>query len=150
MRWREVFGVANGNGRNKLGKLEVCREARFSWMRSRKCRLPADQAAARPADGYFIRPAATPGSRWMCASRRPPANIEQAIADRKLREDLYYRLSAFTVHVPALQQKRRFRRCWSLQNRLARRYDLPARTRRPPRRRVNAIHGRETLRAGKL
>ena len=34
------------------------------------------------------------------------ANIEQAIAERKLREDLYYRLSAFTVHVPALRQRK--------------------------------------------
>ena len=33
-------------------------------------------------------------------------NIEQAIAEGKLREDLYYRLSAFTVHVPALRQRK--------------------------------------------
>ena len=33
-------------------------------------------------------------------------NIERAPSDSKLREDLYYRLSAFTVHVPALRQRR--------------------------------------------
>lgn len=34
------------------------------------------------------------------------ANVERAIAERKLREDLYYRLSAFTVQVPSLRQRR--------------------------------------------
>ncbi|HYM74958.1 MAG TPA: sigma-54 dependent transcriptional regulator [Candidatus Dormibacteraeota bacterium] len=33
-------------------------------------------------------------------------SIERALAERKLREDLYYRLSAFTVQVPALRQRR--------------------------------------------
>ena len=34
------------------------------------------------------------------------ASIDRALAERKLREDLYYRLSAFTVQVPALRQRR--------------------------------------------
>ncbi|HEY7352284.1 MAG TPA: sigma-54 dependent transcriptional regulator [Terriglobales bacterium] len=33
-------------------------------------------------------------------------NVERAHAEEKLRDDLYYRLSAFTVHVPALRQRR--------------------------------------------
>jgi DNA-binding NtrC family response regulator len=33
-------------------------------------------------------------------------NIERALAGKKLREDLYYRLSAFTVHVPPLRQRK--------------------------------------------
>ena len=56
-------------------------------------------------------------------------NIEQAIADRKLREDLYYRLSAFTVHVPALRQRKEEipLLLGHFMNQLARRYSLPAR-----------------------
>jgi two-component system, NtrC family, response regulator AtoC len=57
-------------------------------------------------------------------------NIEQALAERRLREDLYYRLSAFTVHVPPLRQRQdeiplllgRF------MNRLAKHYGLTPRT----------------------
>jgi two-component system, NtrC family, response regulator AtoC len=34
------------------------------------------------------------------------ADLARALAERKLREDLYYRLSAFTVQVPPLRQRR--------------------------------------------
>jgi two-component system, NtrC family, response regulator AtoC len=34
------------------------------------------------------------------------ANLERALAGKQLREDLYYRLSAFTVNVPPLRQRK--------------------------------------------
>jgi two-component system response regulator AtoC len=34
------------------------------------------------------------------------ANLDRALAEKQLREDLYYRLSAFTVHVPPLRQRK--------------------------------------------
>jgi two-component system response regulator AtoC len=34
------------------------------------------------------------------------SSLDRALAEKKLREDLYYRLSAFTVHVPALRQRK--------------------------------------------
>jgi two-component system, NtrC family, response regulator AtoC len=57
-------------------------------------------------------------------------NVEHAIAEKWLREDLYYRLSAFTVLVPPLRQRRdeiptllRY-----LMHKLAKHYSLPPRT----------------------
>ena len=57
------------------------------------------------------------------------ASIDRALAERKLREDLYYRLSAFTVQVPPLRQ-RRAEVAVLLQHamhRLSRHYGLPPR-----------------------
>jgi two-component system response regulator AtoC len=57
------------------------------------------------------------------------ANLERALAGKKLREDLYYRLSAFTVNVPPLRQRKdeiaillRY-----FMHKLARHYNLPPR-----------------------
>jgi two-component system, NtrC family, response regulator AtoC len=56
-------------------------------------------------------------------------NLEHAIAERKLREDLYYCLSAYTVHVPALRQRKEEIPLFLsyFMNQLARRYSLPPR-----------------------
>ncbi|MGA7693546.1 MAG: sigma-54 dependent transcriptional regulator [Candidatus Sulfotelmatobacter sp.] len=78
----------------------------------------------------FRRPAGTDAIaadvRVLAASS---ANLERALAEKKLREDLYYRLSAFTVHVPALRQRKdeiaillRY-----LMHKLAKHYNLPPR-----------------------
>jgi two-component system response regulator AtoC len=57
------------------------------------------------------------------------SNIERALAEGKLREDLYYRLSAFTVQVPPLRQRRMEIAVLlrHLMHKLARHYNLPAR-----------------------
>ncbi len=57
------------------------------------------------------------------------ANLDRALAEKQLREDLYYRLSAFTVHVPPLRHRKdeiaillRY-----FMHKLAKHYSLPAR-----------------------
>ena len=57
------------------------------------------------------------------------ASIDRALTEKKLREDLYYRLAAFTVQVPPLRQ-RKSEITFLLRHamhQLARRYGLPAR-----------------------
>src|SRR5581483_7629725 len=57
------------------------------------------------------------------------ANLDQALAERRMREDLYYRLSAFTMHVPPLRQRKEETNIllqFSM-HKLAHYYGLPAR-----------------------
>jgi two-component system response regulator AtoC len=58
------------------------------------------------------------------------ANLEQALADGKLREDLYYRLSAFSVYVPPVRQRKEDipLLMGHFMNRLSRHYDLQSRS----------------------
>jgi len=58
------------------------------------------------------------------------ANTERAMAEQTLREDLYYRLSAFSVQVPSLWQRRSEIGVLMqhMMQRLARQYGLPGRT----------------------
>lgn len=57
------------------------------------------------------------------------ANIERSLAEGKMREDLYYRLSAFTVQVPPLRQRRGeiATLLRHLMHKLSRHYGLPPR-----------------------
>jgi DNA-binding NtrC family response regulator len=57
------------------------------------------------------------------------ANIDHALAEKRLREDLYYRLSAFTVHVPPLRQRKEEVTILlqHLMHKLSRHYGLPPR-----------------------
>jgi len=56
-------------------------------------------------------------------------SVEKAIAERRFREDLYYRLSAFTVLVPPLRQRKEEIPVFldHFMKRLARRHGLPTR-----------------------
>ncbi len=127
----ELFGVVNGKGRSRPGKLELCQRGT----------LFIDEITEMPMSlqikllqvlrhGYFVNLGGESriemDVRILAATQ---ANIEQAIADRKLREDLYYRLSGFTVHVPSLRQRREEipLLLGHFMNQLARRYNLPAR-----------------------
>jgi two-component system response regulator AtoC len=107
----ELFGnegALTGNGHTKLSKFELCEKGTLFLEKITEMSLGLQAKLLHAMqEGYFIR---LGGETRIAMNVRILAssdlNIEQAIADRKLREDLYYRLSAFTVHVPALRQRR--------------------------------------------
>jgi two-component system response regulator AtoC len=125
----ELFGVAGGHA--KPGKLELCQ--RGTLLLDDITEMPLGLQAKLLhvlRDGYFVRQGGENriemDVRILAATQ---VNLEHAMAERKLREDLYYCLSAYTVHVPALRQrKEEIPLLLSyFVNLLARRYSLPAR-----------------------
>ena len=108
------------------------KKERFCWTKLPRC-PPAFRASCcrccrtkqffRPGSGATVEV----DVRILAATS---ANIERALSEKKLREDLYYRLSAFTVQAPPLRQRkdelplllRHF------MHHLAKHYSLPPRT----------------------
>lgn len=70
-----------------------------------------------------------PGSVDVRIVASTSASIDRALAEKKLREDLYYRLSAFTVQVPALRQRKSEIAVLlrHMMHQMARHYSLPSR-----------------------
>jgi two-component system, NtrC family, response regulator AtoC len=108
----ELFGCGrtlnSGNGRQGPGKFEraekgtvfldeitempLSAQVRLMQVLQDKVLIEPGSDKAKPVDVRII--AAT------------SASIDRVLGERKLREDLYYRLSAFTVQVPSLRQRR--------------------------------------------
>lgn len=108
----ELFGyersVSPGSTRTKPGKLELCEKGTILFDEIEE--MPnAIQAELAHVLQYkqFCRPG---GDSTVDVDVRvlatTSANIERVLSEGQLREDLYYRLSAFTVHVPPLRQRR--------------------------------------------
>jgi DNA-binding NtrC family response regulator len=110
----ELFGRASGASggadliKMKPGKLELADKGTLlleditemtTDLQSKLLQVIQDQQLVRPGES----PATQANVRVLATSS---ANIEQAISQKKLREDLYYRLSTFTVHVPPLRQRK--------------------------------------------
>ncbi len=131
----ELFGRATaveiGNARARAGKLEL----------SEKGTLLLDEIVEMPTDLQHAllqvlqnkRLVRLNGDKSIEVDVRilaaTSANIDEAVASKKLREDLYYRLSAFTLHVPPLRQRKEeiplFLHHFMQQS--AKRYSLPRR-----------------------
>ena len=107
----ELFGYERGafTGalRSKPGKLELCEKGTI--LLDEISEMPTSLQAKLLhvlQDGQFFR---LGGESPLDVDVRILAsthiNLEHALAAGKLREDLYYRMSAFTVHVPPLRQR---------------------------------------------
>jgi two-component system response regulator AtoC len=132
----ELFGYERSDStrsvRSKPGKLELCEKGTVlldeiaempTSVQSKLLQVLQNKQFFRPGSGATV----DVDVRILAATS---ANIEQTLAEKKLREDLYYRLSAFTVQAPPLRQRkdelplllRHF------MHHLAKHYGLPPRT----------------------
>jgi two-component system, NtrC family, response regulator AtoC len=126
----ELFGVS-GAGGNRPGKLELCQRGTLFLDEITEMPMSLQTRLMQVMrDGHFARLGGEDrielNVRILAATS---VNVEHAMASRNLREDLYYRLSAFVVHVPALRQRKEEipLLLGHFMNQLARRYNLPAR-----------------------
>jgi len=132
----ELFGYERsdsaGSMRSKPGKLELCEKGTVlldeitempTSVQSKVLQVLQKKQFFRPGSGAAV----DVDVRILGATS---ADIERALSEKKLREDLYYRLSAFTVQAPPLRQRkdeipillRHF------MHHLAKHYGLPPRT----------------------
>ena len=100
-------GAFTGAVRAKPGKFELCNKGTIlldeigemhPGLQAKLLHVLQDQEFARLGGRSTIKV----DVRVLAATN---INIQQAIASRRLREDLYYRLNAFTFHLPPLRER---------------------------------------------
>jgi two-component system, NtrC family, response regulator AtoC len=107
----ELFGTAlgssNGMLRHKPGKLEACQKGTILLDEIAEMPIGLQEKLLQTLqEKRFLRPDC--GAEVAVDARIIAAtsiHVERAVSEKKLREDLYYRLSAFTLHVPPLRQR---------------------------------------------
>src|ERR1700733_11285742 len=101
-------GSSSGNGRTSLGKLQMGEKGTLLLdeitemplgLQSRLLQVLQDKRFVRSGEDKPVEV----DVRILAASSE---KLDRALAEKRLRADLYYRLSAFTVHVPPLRQRR--------------------------------------------
>ncbi len=120
-----------GFGRSRAGKLALCEKG--TMLLDEIVEMPLDLQHMLLQVLQHKRLVKTNGDNPVEVDVRilaaTSANIDQALAGKKLREDLYYRLSAFTLHVPPLRQRKEEIPLFlhHFMQQFARHYSLPAR-----------------------
>ncbi len=101
-------GAVNGAPRTKQGKLETCKGGTLLLEDIAEMPAPLQSKLVRVLqDNQFFRSGneePIPVDVRIIASTNLDA--EKLVSQRRLREDLYYRLSAFTLQVPPLRQRK--------------------------------------------
>jgi nitrogen regulation protein NR(I) len=102
-------GAFTGADRRRIGKFEQCNGGTLFLdevgdmtpaMQSKLLRVLQDQTFERMGGNETIRT----DVRVLAATN---ANLEEAVTRGRFRRDLYYRLSVFTIHLPALRARGR-------------------------------------------
>jgi len=132
---RELFGYEPASfsalGRTKSGKLELAEKGTIflddiadmpASLQAKLLHVLQEKQFSRPGSGAVV----PVDVRLIAATSM---EVDRALAEKRLREDLFYRLSAFTVHVPALRQRKEEipLLLGHFLNQLARHYNLPNR-----------------------
>jgi two-component system response regulator AtoC len=132
---RELFGCGNKDSaapaRIKMGKLDFCAKGTILLeeitemppnLQSKLLEVITNKRFIRPGTSDFIEA----DVRVVAASS---ANVERAISESRLREDLFKQLSAYTIHVPSLRERKEELSLLSrlFMHRLAKHYSLPPR-----------------------
>ncbi|MGH9325497.1 MAG: sigma-54-dependent transcriptional regulator [Terriglobia bacterium] len=101
-------GAFTGATRSKPGKFELCHEGTILLdeigemppsLQAKLLHVLQDQQFSRLGSRSMVQV----DVRILAATN---INIPEAIASRKFREDLYYRLNAFTIHLPPLRERK--------------------------------------------
>ncbi|MFQ5737604.1 MAG: sigma-54-dependent transcriptional regulator [Acidobacteriota bacterium] len=101
-------GAFTGAIRSKPGKFELCQKGTIlldeiaemsPLLQAKLLHVLQDQQFSRLGSRSTV----TVDVRILAATN---ADISEAIAAKKLREDLYYRLNAFTMHLPPLRERK--------------------------------------------
>jgi two-component system, NtrC family, response regulator AtoC len=132
---RELFGCERKGtiapARTKTGKVELC--ARGTIFLDQITEMPPgiqSNLLEVIRNNRFIRPGT---SEFVEADVRVVAassiHVERAVSERKLSEDLYHQLNAYTIHVPSLRDRKEELSLLSrhFMHRLAKRYGLSPR-----------------------
>jgi two-component system, NtrC family, response regulator AtoC len=108
----ELFGCEKdleaGCARTRIGKLELCDKG--TLLLEEIVEMPADVQHSLLQVLQNKRLVRMNGEKAVEVDVRilatTSANIEHAVSEKKFREDLYYHLTAFTLQVPALRQRK--------------------------------------------
>jgi len=132
---RELFGYDSGSFpgqvRPKPGKFENAEKGTIflddiadmsANLQAKLLHVLQEKQFSRPGSGTTVRV----DVRIVAATGN---EVDRAMMEKRLREDLYYRLSAFTVHVPSLRQRKEEipLLLGHFMNQLAKHYGLPTR-----------------------
>lgn len=130
----ELFGsdrVAVANGRLMPGKLERAEKGTIFLDEITEMPLALQGRLMQVLQDKVLQKSGNekPGSVDVRIVASTSASIDRALAEKKLREDLYYRLSAFTVQVPSLRQRKSEIAVLlrHMMHQMARHYSLPTR-----------------------
>lgn len=93
---------------SKSGKLEFCDKGTLILDEITEMPMPLQAKLLQVLQTKkFLRPGTgTPVSVNVRILAASTTKVEPAVSDRRLREDLYYSLSAYTIHVPPLRERR--------------------------------------------